>query len=151
VFLLEPDPTPFDLRFRIFGVPVRVSPWFWVLSAVLGWRFFDRGGVGLLGLWVGCVFVSILIHELGHVAAFRWFGVPSHVVLYPFGGLAIPTHEPPHRSDRIIVALAGPAAQLVLYALVRVADVTLLGGEGQSPLLGVAVGMLLFINLYWPL
>jgi len=32
----EPSQTQFDLRFRLFGIGVRVSPWFWVMSAVLG-------------------------------------------------------------------------------------------------------------------
>src|SRR5438552_3023244 len=37
VFLLEPNETPYDLRFALFGIPIRVHPMFWLVSAVLGW------------------------------------------------------------------------------------------------------------------
>ena len=30
--------TPYDLRFRLLGIPVRVHPMFWLVSAVLGWQ-----------------------------------------------------------------------------------------------------------------
>ena len=36
MLLGEPAPSPADLHFRLFGIPVRVSPWFWVVSLLLG-------------------------------------------------------------------------------------------------------------------
>ena len=36
--------TPYDLRFRLLGVPVRVHPWFWVISALLGSSGSRRSG-----------------------------------------------------------------------------------------------------------
>ncbi len=44
----------------------------------------------LLLMWIAAVFVSILIHELGHALAMRRYGISSYIVLYHFGGLAIP-------------------------------------------------------------
>ena len=41
----------------------------------------------LLGVWVACVFVSIVLHELGHALAGRQVGVEPYVVLYQMGGL----------------------------------------------------------------
>jgi Zn-dependent protease len=152
--LMDPDATSFDLNFHVFGVPVRVSPWFWLVTMFLGWGAIELGGLQFVALWIACVFVSILIHELGHVAAFRVYGVASRVVLFGFGGLAIPTHEPPRRSDRILVALAGPAAQLVLYFLVLLVARSLESREADEPLPLAArfvLGQMLFINLYWPL
>ena len=37
--LSEPQPSPYDLHFRLFGTPVRVHPFFWLFSAILGWPF----------------------------------------------------------------------------------------------------------------
>ena len=37
MFLTEPQPTAADLRFSWSGIPVRVSAWFWVAAALLGW------------------------------------------------------------------------------------------------------------------
>src|SRR5690606_40853468 len=39
--LIEPSPTPYDLQFRLFGVPVRVHPFFWVTAVILGSRGFS--------------------------------------------------------------------------------------------------------------
>lgn len=106
---LEPDQTPYDLQFRIFGAYVRVSPWFWLVSAIMGWSAMRLGFAYLL-LWIGCVFVSILIHELGHVLTGRFFGAEGHIVLYSFGGLAIGSSLLAHRWQRIAVYFAGPVA-----------------------------------------
>ena len=37
MFLAEPQPTSADLHFTVRGIPVRVSAWFWVAAALLGW------------------------------------------------------------------------------------------------------------------
>lgn len=55
--------TPYDLRFQLLGMPVRVHPLFWLVAAMLGWR---NENIPLVLIWVGCVFVSILVHEYGH-------------------------------------------------------------------------------------
>ena len=101
--LQAPAPTPYDLRFSVLGFPVRVSAWFWLGSLLLGYQAagsWDRGlqaaspgMLPILVLWTGCIFVSILIHELGHTLAFRHYRVHSSIVLYHLGGLAIPGGE----------------------------------------------------------
>src|SRR5437879_8785887 len=69
----------------MFGVDVRVHPWFWIMSALMGWSWFHRGVLYLI-LWIACVFVSVLIHEFGHIFMGRVFGASGHVVLYSLGG-----------------------------------------------------------------
>jgi Zn-dependent protease len=113
-----PNPTPLDLHFRIFGVPVRVHPAFWILSAVLQWELLRVLGIGYLLLWVACVFVSILLHELGHVFMGRLFGSRGHIVLYSLGGLAVGSSDLARRWQRILVSLAGPGIQLLFFGLV---------------------------------
>ena len=54
----EPQPTRFDLNFRLFDVPVRVDPWFW-LVCLFGSG--TRTAPVLVLIWIGIVFVSILI------------------------------------------------------------------------------------------
>ena len=77
--LVEPAQNPYDLRFVLFGTRVRVHPFFWLFSAILGWPFLDEG-FGYLLLWVGCCFVSILLHEFGHVWAGQAFGNRGSIV-----------------------------------------------------------------------
>jgi Zn-dependent protease len=152
--LTDPGPTQFDLRFRVFGVPVRVHPLFWVLSAALGWDLTkSEHGLRALLVWILCCFVSILLHELGHVWMGQAFGSRGHIVLYSFGGLAIGSNDQARRWQRIAVSFAGPGIQLLLWAVLK-------GAVGYSwspfrvsaswpPLLLDGLGMMLFINFAW--
>ena len=132
MFLAEPPATQFDLHFRIIGFHVRVTPFFWLAAGVLGhslaasfsYQMQDQSpttGVLLL-LWILCVFLSILIHELGHAVAMRYYGMNARIVLWHFGGIAIPesvssfvgfgSRTKPHA--QIVISAAGPVAQLLL-------------------------------------
>jgi stage IV sporulation protein FB len=72
-----PPPTRFDLRFSILGFPVRVHPLFWVIALLLG---SGSGNLFYMLLWVIGVFISILIHELGHALAFRRYGQEAEII-----------------------------------------------------------------------
>jgi Zn-dependent protease len=169
VFFMEPARTNFDLSWRMFGIDVRVHPMFWLMSALLGWPQVDLGFSYLL-VWIGCVFVSILVHELGHVIAGRLFGSDGEIVLYGFGGLAIGSSDVPRRWQRNLVYFAGPFAGFVLLGVVlAVLLVTLppgpallrqdflrglmvrMGRAEWSLLVAMAVIDLVQINLFWGL
>jgi stage IV sporulation protein FB len=152
VFMQEPDPTPFDLNWRMFGVPVRVHPFFWVLAAFLGWNYFNSDRAFGIVLWIGCVFLSILLHEFGHVFAGRMFGSEGRILLYAFGGLAIGSSNLRRRWQRVVVYLAGPAVQLVLAGAVYILGHYVLRGrvpQDQAHQIALLLTMLLEINLLW--
>jgi Zn-dependent protease len=148
-----------DLRWRMFGVPVRVHPFFWIISAVFGWGITDDpdldGRMRMLYLlvWVLCVFVSVLIHELGHVLFFRLFGARAHVVLHGFGGLAIPDRMARWGWQRFLISFAGPLAQFALLGVVILNQVFLLPrvSAQSGEFLERVLLYLFFINLFWPL
>lgn len=144
---VEPAPTPYDLCFHLFGIPVRISPWFWLMTALLGWNALDDGFV-FLAIWVWCVLVSILVHELGHVFMGQLFGTDGHIVLYGLGGLAIDSNNLPNRWKRIAVSFAGPLAGFALFGLVWL-GLYLAAGRELLPPIKAAVGDLLRINLFW--
>lgn len=117
MFAVEPPRSQYDVNFVVAGVPVRIHPWFWVVTVLLAIQG-DKSPMNV-ALWVTAVFVSILIHELGHVLAFRYYGTTGHVVLYSFGGLAIPSsHVTRDRWSQTVISLAGPGAGFVLAAAV---------------------------------
>ena len=131
MFFAEPPRTNYDLHFQIAGIPIRIHPFFWLATLILGARGFenDSGQAGaMLLIWVSVVFVSILIHELGHAFTMRYFGQAAHVVLYMLGGLAIPESSPwglnLGKSSRdtplkqILISAAGPGAGFVLAGFV---------------------------------
>jgi stage IV sporulation protein FB len=111
--------TQYDVRFRLLGVPVRVHPFFWVISAVMGFQAFQNDIPAVL-LWIGCVFVSILVHEFGHALTSKAFYCSPSVVLWGMGGLCYSQAEQQTPRQRLAVLFAGPGAGFVLFGLVLV-------------------------------
>jgi Zn-dependent protease len=150
--LSAPQETRFDLRFRAFGFPVRVSPWFWLGAVLLAPRMaHDLGGPlgpAPLLLWVGVVFVSILLHELGHAVVFRRYGTLSHIVLHGLGGLAIPDGQVGDPWRQIRVSLAGPAVNFAIGALVWASDLQT-GWSMRHELLALLYAFLYWANVGW--
>ena len=180
MFLYEPPRTDYDLHFSVAGFPVRVHPFFWLAGLFLGasgsWQPGEpvdpEAGMKLL-LWIVVMFVSILIHELGHAFVIQYFGQAARIVLYMFGGLAItdstsfPFSQPSRRTpgSQIMISLAGPGAEFVLAALC-VAFIYALGGSfwidsrafpffdyrippGTSRALEILIFYFLYVNIFW--
>ncbi|MCE9567836.1 MAG: site-2 protease family protein [Planctomycetes bacterium] len=147
--LAEPDRTPYDVNFWLLGFRVRIHPLFWLGTVLLGASTLDLGLLYLV-IWVGVVLVSITVHELGHAVAFRRFGSDSHIVLWMFGGLAVPSSGISGRGRRILVSLAGPLAGFILCGVVYASH---LATDWGSPRNGLPTAYLylwlVFVNLYW--
>jgi Zn-dependent protease len=155
VLLSESPPSPLDLNFRLFGVQVRVHPLFWLMAAVLGWNLtrnpvISDNGMLDLGVWILACFVSILLHEFGHVWMGQVFGAQSHILLHGMGGLAIGANNLRSGWRRILVLAAGPGIQLLLLA--GIVGILLAGyrPEKRTPL-WLLVNILIEINLFWPI
>ena len=161
--MLRPmPPTPLDIQTQIGRTPVRISIFFWLSAVVLGWDYIRIGqqgggniGFGLLLGWVIVMFASILLHEFGHVWAFRLFGVRARIELIFFGGVAIPDIRrrlPPQKD--IVVSAAGPFVQFLLAGAVYLAMpllVPLLPISPAGMVLRSMLGDLLMINVVWGL
>ncbi|MCA8986997.1 MAG: site-2 protease family protein [Planctomycetaceae bacterium] len=108
-------PTPYDITFSLFGIPIRVHPMFWLIAVVLGWA---AQRPDLIVIWVMCLFLSILVHELGHALMSRAFGNSPHIVLYHMGGYAAyqPTYGHSYWKS-IAILIAGPFAGFLLYGV----------------------------------
>jgi Zn-dependent protease len=117
----EPPPTQGDLHFVLFGFPVRIHPFFWLIAVLLGLG--SREMIGVF-VWVAAMFVSILVHELGHALVMRAGGLKPRIVLHGMGGLAIP--DRPYSGRRagtawhILTSAAGPGAGFLLAGLIIV-------------------------------
>jgi Zn-dependent protease len=173
--------SPLDLHWRLFGIDFRVHPSFWLINLLFGYlyvqnlRHWQDRKIAYLAIWLGAAFVSILVHELGHVTAARIFGVRSNIHLYWMGGLAMGNFEQLRRWQRIIVSAAGPAFGLGLFAFVEwvlprlvdaydpsirsnpnrwydiIANPAHLFEEGDRELVGSLPGILIIMNLIWNL
>lgn len=104
-------------HFRLFGVPVRVEPFFVIVAVLFG---IQLEPLWLVFVWTLLVCISVLVHELGHVMAYRVFGQRSAVVLHGFGGFTVPTgggRRVLTKARSIIVSLSGSAAQILVLGI----------------------------------
>ncbi len=135
------------LKFRLAGIPIAVQPWFWALAVFLGFGFTELGAS--LAVWVAVVFVSVLVHELGHAFTLRAFGYRPAVLLHMVGGLTSwrPEEElPPAR--RVASTLAGPAVGFALAATAWALR-TQLGVGARGGLAWDGLTWLLVVNVVW--
>ena len=119
MLLGEPPRTGGDLNFQLLGIPVRVHPFFWLIAVMLGIRGTEEASDLLI--WVLAVFVSVLIHEMGHALTMRAYGISPWVTLYGLGGLASYDPTDARRVNwlgQVLISFAGPAAQFLLAAAV---------------------------------
>lgn len=167
----EFPPTPQDVHFRVFGIRCRVHPFFWLAGVFFAYpsgNVLPGNVVVLLVLSrIACLFISILVHELGHAVLIRWAGFEPEVVLHGFGGYAI---YHPYRAIRtstlVAISFAGPGAGFVLFGLVFGLETFLLGNDfvpGLVPdlytrlspvsayVLADTFRQLEYINLFWGL
>ncbi len=105
--------SPWTLRVAtVADIPVRLHVTFLLFLAWLGAVNGARGLFLVVGL-----FVCVVLHEFGHALTARRYGIATRdITLYPIGGVAMlsgrlrPRHE-------LWVALAGPAVNVVLAAI----------------------------------
>ncbi|HWE24421.1 MAG TPA: site-2 protease family protein, partial [Myxococcales bacterium] len=112
------------LRFRFGPFPVTVYLSFLVAAALLSYLWIDPGsisstdGVALFFAYVVIVFVSVLVHELGHALVGRAFGGSPEIRLEGFGGVTYPRlQERPSAWKQVVLSIAGPVAGLGLGIL----------------------------------
>lgn len=138
------------LRFRLFGFPITVQPWHWLILALLSGQLMhlsDRATLGRIVMFVAAGFVSILIHELGHAFASRHFGCRRvEIVLHGMGGVAISHDRRTTRKQDILISLAGPFIQLFAGGLVF-----LLWWIIPDIPIRKLFGMFVFVSLFWAL
>jgi Zn-dependent protease len=108
--------------FRAFGIDVKVHPTFlWLLGIFALMGSMDGGGViGAIGqaVWILCIFGIVLLHEFGHSLAALHFKIPVlDITLMPLGGMARMAYMPRNPRQELIIAIAGPAVNVVLAAL----------------------------------
>ena len=108
---------------RIFGIPVRVH-WSFLLIVVfviytgkknhMSWH-----SIGLFGLLVFAMFICVILHEFGHALSARYYGIKTQdITILPIGGVARLDKLPDNPIHELVVAIAGPAVNMIIFALI---------------------------------
>jgi hypothetical protein len=139
-----PEKKTAGLRFRLGSVPVTIH-WSFAILVVLFLLSDQRPWEYALSFG-GVVLVSVLVHEMGHAAAFSAFGRRSSVVIYALAGLTISRDERPMRDGQaIVVSLAGPFAGAALGLLALWGQRTGMGSTHE--LTGVILSDTILVSL----
>jgi len=126
---------------RPFGIPVHVSPYWFIIAGVFIVIYANELSGSLQGTttrylvaaaFVVLLYVSVLFHELSHSVVARGYGLPvRRIVLWPLGGVSEIDREAPTPGREFAIAAAGPALSLVLggigWGLYQVANTGITG------------------------
>jgi len=138
------------LRFRLGRIPVRVHLMFGITALIL-WQLSGQQSAETLGIWVGVMFLGVLMHELGHAWAGMMCGLKPNIDLHGMGGVTWWSGGralSPWRS--IVVSVAGPLVGIVLGGLALIYTII----EAPLPagsLKTYALGSFIWVNLGWGL
>lgn len=141
---------------RILGIPVGLDYSWFLIFALFTWSLAEsyypaefKNWPPLLYWFIGALtaimlFVSVLLHELGHsVMALRYKMPVRSITLFIFGGVAQIGAEPPSAVAEFLIAIAGPAVSFALAVFFYAVQPAV---TGIQPLLGLAK-YLAYINL----
>ena len=111
---------------RPFGIPVLISPYWFVIAGVFIFIYANDLAATLHGAerfvvaaaFVVLLYLSVLVHELSHSVVARGYGLPvRRILLYPLGGFSEIEREPQTPGREFLVSAAGPALSLALAAI----------------------------------
>ena len=142
---------------KLVGIDLYVHGTFWLLPLFVLFNGVAAGDVSGAAFDVAVLFAifgCVVLHECGHALAARYYGIGTRdITLYPVGGVASLERMPRRPSHEIVVALAGPAVN-VLIALgilgsIFAADSALPGGwtSADTGALEVFLGRLFWANV----
>ena len=142
------DAGPGIVLARPFGIPVYISPYWFVIAGVfifvyandLASTFHGATRFVVAAAFVVLLYLSVLVHELSHSVVARGFGLPvRRILLYPLGGFSEIEREPQTPGREFLMSAAGPALSLLLAAggwgLTHVVTAGTIGGTLISQLM----------------
>ncbi len=113
--------------FKIFGIQINLDfSWFIVFFLITftfatGFFPYQYPGYNPILYWIVSavaavlLFVSVLLHELGHSLVARRFGIPvKEIDLFIFGGVAMIEEEAHSPKEEFLIAIAGPIVSIIL-------------------------------------
>ncbi|MFT3840298.1 MAG: site-2 protease family protein [Myxococcaceae bacterium] len=116
---------------RFFGIDVKVHFTFalaLLLGAVSYGQQYDVHGYAFGVVVTLLMFACVLIHELSHSVVAQAFGIPvRQITIYPIGGVAQITKRPSTPVQELLIAIAGPASNVVIAGGLFLAGTVLFG------------------------
>lgn len=140
------------------GIKVFIHWTFWI---IVGWIFLMHYNMGHginEGLWgilfILALFGCVVLHEFGHALTAKRYNIQTRdITIYPIGGIASLESMPEKPRQELTVALAGPAVNVAIAAILfiylqysgKMPDLSALqAGDGEGHMLNLPFGFNLF-------
>lgn len=149
------------LLFTFRGIPVRLH---WSFGLLLLWVWYtgvrfgmDWPAIGVLALLMLSLFACVVLHEFGHALTAKRYGIDTRdIILSPIGGVARLNKIPEKPIQEFLVALAGPAVNVIIalilgsFAWIALPQGIEIQGESETAVfwIGNFVPLLFWMNLY---
>jgi Zn-dependent protease len=106
----------------ISGIPILIHWTFGLFIAFIIYTAWNNNFSTADGFWfvifVCILFLFVVLHELGHAMAARKYGIlTKDIIISPIGGIARLMDIPRKPAHELVVALAGPAVNVILAVL----------------------------------
>ena len=106
--------------FRIAGIQLRIHLTFLLLILWLAFGYYHEGGSAVAVarvIFILLLFACVVLHEFGHALAAKAFGINTpDITLLPIGGVARLERMPEEPVQELIIAVAGPAVNVIIAA-----------------------------------
>ena len=141
---------------KLAGIDIFIHFTFFILVtwvAFIQWKLNGSIGAAFSGVvFILAVFACVVLHELGHALAARKYGIRTQdIILLPIGGVARLEKMPDRPIQELWGALAGPAVNVVIAALLAVylwITNTLIPGNQLTMTTAAFVERIMGINIF---
>lgn len=102
------------------GIELKIHATFFliILLGAMQWKSFGPTGLIFGAVLMAVLFACVTLHELGHSLVAQHFGIRvREIVLLPIGGVAMLERNPDKPLQELLIAVAGPAVNVVIALL----------------------------------
>lgn len=124
-------------------IPITIHPFFWIIAAFIGW-INSQGSFLWIGIWIGIIFVSVLIHEYGHALTSVCFKQKAKIQLVAMGGVTSFNGPKLKYWQQFLIVFNGPLFGFFLFL-----GSTFLLKLEWSPLVVSILKVTQIANLFW--
>ena len=131
------------MRFR-GKIPISIHPAFWIIAAVIGWLYSNSFGGTLV--WITIIFISVLIHEMGHAVMAFVFKQKPQISLVAMGGATSYEGKNLKFWQQFLITLNGPIFGFLLFFLAwGILSLDII----HQPNIIAFLSLIKIVNLFW--
>lgn len=129
--------------FALGNIPVRVHLPFLFMAAFI---MMNAGDARLVMSGMVIIFISVLVHELGHALMGKAFGLAPQIDIHGMGGTTSWAHKNVSSGAKILISLAGPTTGIVIGLILKFGPFF---SGSLSPVAAAVINQIIFVNLGW--